>query len=92
MTFVKEKIGRGEGDQIKNFYQVNRSQNRASNKSRKKVSFLGIFRDKFAEKWPISREFGEKYKSNFAEKRSLKKANFEEIFWANFARKPLVLR
>ena len=43
-------MGGGEGDQIKNFYQVNRSQNRVSNRSRKKVSFLGIFRDKFAEK------------------------------------------
>ena len=41
---------REKGGQIKKFYNVNRSQHRASDRLRKKVKFCGIFRDKFAEK------------------------------------------
>ena len=56
----------------------------------KKVKFPGIFRDKFAEKRPIlqiSRKIWDKCRRNTI----VKKANFAEILYVNFARKQSVL-
>ena len=74
----------GKGDQIKNFYQVNRSQHRASNRSRKKVSFLGIFRDKFAEKTADFAGIRGKIQVKFRRKTIVKKSQFRGNFLGKF--------
>ena len=38
---------------------------RASGRSRKKVKFCWIFRDKFAKKWPISQKFRGNFRGQF---------------------------
>ena len=41
---------------------------RASGRSRKKVKFCWIFRDKFAKKWSISQEFRGIFEASFTKK------------------------
>ena len=61
---------------------------RASNRSRKKGKFRGIFRDEFAKK---SADFAGIFGANFTKSNRQKTANFVVIFKANFARNRSVL-
>ena len=69
---------REKGGQIKNFYNVNRSQHRASDRLRKKVKFRGIFRDKFAEKRSLLKKKSQ-FRGNFLGKFCLKGVGFAVI-------------
>ena len=60
---------------------------RASDRLRKKVKFCGNFRDIFGEKSADFAEISRGFLGKFCRKTIGKnKADFGEIFWANFAR------
>ena len=46
----------------------------------KKPNFVGFSEMNSQKKWPISRNLAEKFGTNFAKTRLLKKVNFAEIF------------
>ena len=84
---------REKGDQIKNFYNVNRSKHRASDRLQKKSQISRDFqRQIHGKNGQFRGNFAEKFGTNFAEKRSLKKPILRKIFWANFAGKRSVSR
>ena len=65
---------RENGDHIKNFYNVNRSKHRASDRLQKKSQISRDFqRQIHGKNGQFRRNFAEKFGTNFAEKRSLKK-------------------